>query len=102
MAALLLTSADVASRPPELRRAFAQEIDALAATLPSEVMIQAMARVELYGRDVGVTTCASPTPHASMTAARVHAATNGGLPVPATITDAGPRRGATSFVVSAT
>ena len=58
--------------------------------------------LEPIARDVRVTTCASPTPHASMTAARVHAATNGGLPVPATITDAGPRRGATSFVVSAT
>src|SRR5262249_7857675 len=56
--------------------------------------------LEPIARDVGVTTCASPTPHASMTAARVHAATNGGLPVPATITDTGPGRGATSFVVS--
>jgi SAM-dependent methyltransferase len=50
MAALLLTSADVASRPPEVRRAFAREIDALAATLPSEVVIQAVTRTELYQR----------------------------------------------------
>ena len=50
MAALLLTSADVASRPPEVRRAFAREIDTLAATLPSEVVIQALTRVDLYRR----------------------------------------------------
>jgi SAM-dependent methyltransferase len=50
LAELLLTSSDVASLPPELRRAFAEEIDALVATLPSEVVIQAMTRVELYRR----------------------------------------------------
>lgn len=48
MAALLLTSAYVASLPSEVRRACANEIDALAATLPSEVVIRAVTRVELY------------------------------------------------------
>ena len=45
-----LTASDVASLPPELRRAVAQEIDRLAATLPSEVVIQAVTHVELYRR----------------------------------------------------
>jgi hypothetical protein len=50
LATLLLTSADVASLPSEVRRAFAREIDALAATLPSEAVIRAVTRVELYRR----------------------------------------------------
>src|SRR5262249_30263774 len=49
--------------------------------------------LEPIARDAGVTTWASATPHLSMTAARVHAATNGNLPVDATVADVGPRRG---------
>ncbi len=49
--------------------------------------------LEPIAREVGMTTCASAAPHPSMMAARVHAATNGGLPVHATVADAGPRRG---------
>jgi SAM-dependent methyltransferase len=48
MAALLLTSADVASLPGDVRRAFAREVDTLASTLPSEVVIQAVTRVDVY------------------------------------------------------
>src|SRR5262245_60773353 len=48
---------------------------------------------EPIARDAGVTTWAPATPHPSMTAARVHAATNGNLPVDATVADVGPRRG---------
>jgi SAM-dependent methyltransferase len=44
MAALLLTSADVASLPVDVQRAFARDVDALAATLPSEVVIQSVTR----------------------------------------------------------
>jgi hypothetical protein len=50
MAALLLTSADVASLSVDVQRAFARDVDALAATLPSEVVIQSVTRVELYRR----------------------------------------------------
>jgi len=50
LADLLLTSSDVASLPAELRRAVAQEIDGLAATLPSEVVIRSVTRVEVYRR----------------------------------------------------
>jgi SAM-dependent methyltransferase len=50
IAPLLLTSADVASLPVEVRRGFAREVDTLAATLPLEVVIQAATRVDLYRR----------------------------------------------------
>jgi SAM-dependent methyltransferase len=50
LATLLLTSADVASLPSEVQRAFAREIDALAATLPSEAVMLAFTRVELFQR----------------------------------------------------
>src|SRR5262249_18740588 len=49
--------------------------------------------LEPIAREAGVTTWASATPHPSMTAARVHAAANGNIPVDATVADAGPRRG---------
>jgi SAM-dependent methyltransferase len=47
---LLLTSSDVASLPPEARRSLVRDVGVLAASLPSEIVIPASTRVDLYLR----------------------------------------------------